>query len=258
MSRRTVAAAIAATVTALVSVFAVDVPAQTGDVRVVASNGVKSVLDEILPQGEKVIGHRVAIQFGTSASLKQKIDAGEPFDVAIMTSEAIDDLVKSGHVVAGSRTAIGRSGIGVGARSGVAKPDITSPAALKQTLLRAKSFTYAEDGASRPHIVRMLNSMGIVDQVKSKTILEQGSVRAAARVTGGDAELLITLISEILPVQGMQLVGPLPAEFQNYVSFAAGTGAKARNAAAGKALIEFLSAPSAKPMFKAKGIEPSA
>jgi molybdate transport system substrate-binding protein len=211
------------------------------------------VFDELVPACETSIGQRVTAQSGTSASLIEKVNAGEAFDVAIMTTEALETLATTGKVSA--RTALGRSGIGVGHRAGAKKPDIGSADALKKTFLAAKSVTYAGDGASRPHIEKMMMTLGIADLMARKTLLEQGSVRAAARVAGGEAELLITLVSEILPAPGVELVGPLPMQFQNYVSFAGATGAKSDNAAAGKSLISCLSGPSVAATLRAKGME---
>jgi molybdate transport system substrate-binding protein len=227
--------------------------AQEHAVRVLISNGFRAVFDDLVPVCEKSIGHRVTVQSGTSTSLIEKVNAGEPFDVAIMTTEAMEALGKSGKIAA--RTPLGRSGIGIGSRAGAKKPDIANAEALKKTFLAAKAITYAGDGASRPHIDRMMGTLGIADVMSKKTLLEQGSVRAAARVASGDADLLITLVSEILPAPGVELVGPLPTQFQNYVSFAGAAAVKSDNAAAGKALISCLSGPNVATTLKAKGME---
>jgi molybdate transport system substrate-binding protein len=227
--------------------------AQGHVVRVLISNGFRAVFDDLVPACERSIGHSVTAQSGTSTSLIEKVNAGEPFDVAIMTTEAMETLGKSGKVAA--RTPLGRSGIGIGTRAGAKKPDIANAEALKKTFLAAKAITYAGDGASRPHIDRMMGTLGIGDVMAKKTLLEQGSVRAATRVATGDAELLITLVSEILPAPGVELVGPLPTQFQNYVSFAGAAAAKSDNAAAGKALISCLSGPNVAATLKAKGME---
>jgi molybdate transport system substrate-binding protein len=227
--------------------------AQGHGVRVLISNGFKAVFDDLVPACEQSIGQKVTTQSDTSTSLIEKVNAGEAFDVAIMTTEAMETLAKSGKVAA--RTPLGRSGIGIGSRAGARKPDIGNAEALKKTFLAAKSVTYAGDGASRPHIEKMMTTLGIADVMTKKTLLEQGSVRAAAKVASGDAELLITLVSEILPAPGVELVGPLPMQFQNYVSFAGATGAKSDNAAAGKSLISCLSGPSVAATLKSKGME---
>jgi len=227
--------------------------AQGHAVRVLISNGFRAVFDELVPACERSIGHSVTAQSGTSTSLIEKVNAGEPFDVAIMTTEAMESLAKAGKVA--TRTPLGRSGIGIGSRAGARKPDIGNAEALKKTFIAAKSITYAGDGASRPHIDRMMVTLGIADVMTKKTLLEQGSVRAAAKVASGDAELLITLVSEILPAPGVELVGPLPMQFQNYVSFAGAAGVKSDNAAAGKSLISCLSGPNVAATLKAKGME---
>ena len=227
--------------------------AQEHAVRVLISNGFRAVFDDLVPMCEKSIGHRVTVQSGTSTSLIEKVNAGEPFDVAIMTTEAMETLGKSGTIAA--RTPLGRSGIGIGSRAGAKKPDIVNAEALKKTFLAAKAITYAGDGASRPHIDRMMATLGIADVMTRKTLFEQGSVRAAARVASGDAELLITLVSEILPAPGVELVGPLPTQFQNYVSFAGAAASRSDNAAAGKALVSCLSGPNVAATLKAKGME---
>ena len=243
--------AIATLVAVLISTAASH--AQGHGVRVLISNGFKAVFDDLVPACEKSIGQKVTTQSGTSTSLIEKVNAGEPFDVAIMTTEAMESLGKTGKVA--TRTPLGRSGIGIGGRAGAKKPDIGNAEALKKTFLAAKSVTYAGDGASRPHIDKMMMTLGIADAMTKKTLLEQGSVRAAAKVANGEAELLITLISEILPSPGVELVGPLPMQFQNYVSFAGATGAKSDNAAAGKSLISCLSGPNVAATLKAKGME---
>ena len=129
--------------------------AQSAAVRVFSSNGIKAVMEELLPQCERAIGHTIEIQFNSAAVLKQKIDAGEAFDVAILTPALIDELIQQGKIAPGTRSDIARSGIGIGVRAGAPKPDISTPAALKQALLHAKSITYARVGASRTYIEKM-------------------------------------------------------------------------------------------------------
>ena len=229
--------------------------AQTPQIRVLASNGVKAVLEELVPQCERATGRRLTVQFNSSAALKERVAAGEAFDVAIVTSDLIDSLIKEGKVAAASRAGVARSGVGVGVRAGTAKPDIGTPDALKRMLLGAKAISYAQDGASRVYITKMFDQLGIAEAMKSKTILEQGSVRSAGRVAKGDADLVMTLVSEILPAPGVELAGPFPAAVQSYVSFAAGISTKATDPAAAKVLVGFLTGPGVAPTFKAKGME---
>ena len=230
--------------------------AQSNAIRVMASNGVKGVIDEIRAQCEKAIGRPLAIDFNTSASVKQRIQSGESFDVAVLTSEVIDDLIKSGKIAAAGRADLARSGIGFGIRAGSKKPDIGTPETVKRTLLNAKSITYVPDGASRVHIVKMLDDLGIGNDMKPKTVLAKGADEATESAADGNVELVLTLISEIMPTHGLELIGPFPAKYQSYVSFAAAISPNPKNAEAAKALIKFLTSPAVAPTFKAKGMEP--
>jgi len=241
----------------LLAMAASTLAAQPAEIHVLVSNGFRAVMEEVRPQCERAVGHPLAMDFNSSTALKEKIDAGQAFDVAILTSDVIDNLAKDGRLVSGSAAGVGRGGIGMGVRKGAAKPDIRTPAALKQTLLKAKSITFAQDGASRVFIYKMFDHFGIADDVKPKLVLEQGSTRAAAKVADGSAELLLTLVSEILPAPGVDLVGPLPTEVQNYISMSAGVGVKAHDADSAKALVKFLSGPGIAAALKAKGMEPA-
>jgi molybdate transport system substrate-binding protein len=228
---------------------------QNDAVRVLASNGVRPAIQALTRPAEGAIARPLAAQFNTTTVLRQKIDAGEPFDVAVLTAEAIDGFIKSGKILPGSRADVGHVGIGVGVRSGAKKPDIRTVESMKSTLLAAKGISYAQDGASRPFIEKMFAELGIADLVKSKIVLRQGSDASMAAVVAGEAELEITLSSEIMQAPGMQLVGPLPDKFQNYVRFAAGVSTNSKNSDAAGALIKFLTNPKVAPTYKAKGIE---
>ena len=256
MKTRAIAAAMAITITGIVFLFAEGAAAQAPAVRVLASNGVQGALNEIIPQCERAIGHPLAVEFGTTATLKPRIEGGEAFDFTLLTSEAIDALIKEGKVAADSRANAARVGIGIGIRADAAKPDVSTPEALKKVLLNAKSITYATAGASRPPTDKMLDRMGIADALKSKTLLLGGAEETTAAVRDGKAEILITLISEIMSAKGLQLAGPLPNEFQTYIAFAAGVSPNAKNAEAAKAAVKYLTGPKAAASYKAKGMEP--
>jgi len=239
----------------VIVLFAQETWAQTNGLRVMGSNGVKGVIDELRAQCEKAIGRPLAIDFNTSASVKQRIQSDESFDLAILTSEVIDELIKSGKIAAAGRAELARSGIGFGIRAGAKKPDISMPEAVKKTLLGAKSITYVPDGASKVHIEKMLDDLGIANDMKQKTVFAKGADEATRTAAEGKVELVLTLISEIVPTPGLDLIGPFPAKYQNYVSFAAGISPKTKNVEAAKALIQFLTSPNASPTFKAKGME---
>jgi molybdate transport system substrate-binding protein len=230
--------------------------AQAPDIHVLASNGIKAVVEDLLPQAEHAIGHSITVQFIPTANIKQKIEAGEPFDVAIITPEAIADLTKQGKTVGGSGTPISRAGVGIAIRKGSPRPDISTPEAIKSALLNVKAVAYAPQGASTATVTQMLDSLGITDAMKSKTVLLQGSDLTIAAVLDGRADFVITLVSELLPIKGLELLGPLPDKFQHYVSFSAATSAGAKDPVSANALIQFLAGPMALPVINARGMEP--
>lgn len=240
--------------TAAVCLYAQQAASPNG-VRVIASNGIKAVLEEMLPKAEAAVGKTVAIDYNSSSAQVDRIEKGADFDVAILTTDTLEDLINKGKIVPGSRTDLARAGIGVGIRKGAAKPDISTGPAMKKALLAAKAVTYAQDGASRVHVEQMFGRLGIMQEMMPKIRLEQGSVKSAALVAQGHADMILTLISEILPIEGVSLVGPLPAEYQYYVQFAAGMGVKAKHVDAGKALVQYLASPAMTATLAAKGME---
>jgi len=177
-------------------------------------------MEELQPQCERAIGHPLALQFNSTASVKKKIEEGAAFDVTIITSEAIGDLIEKGKLAAGSRAELCRSELGIGIRAGAAKPDIHTPEALKRSLRDAKSITYPQDGASRGYIEKMFERLGIAADVKPKIILAPGSGPATESVASGNAALVITLFSEIVPIPGVEILGPLPGELHYDIRFA--------------------------------------
>jgi molybdate transport system substrate-binding protein len=225
------------------------------DIKVLSTNGVATVLRELAPQFERAKGHKLAITLGPTARLRKEIGEGAPFDVAILTAEATDELIKQGKI-AGTRADLAKSGIGVAVRAGARKPDIGTTEAFKRALVGAKSVAYSAQGMSGIYFASLLERLGIADEMKPKAKVQHGTPtgEAAAR---GEAELAIQQISELLPVAGIELVGPLPPELQLYTVFSAGVGAQAAQKDAGRALIDFLSAQMTKPLLAAKGLEPA-
>jgi molybdate transport system substrate-binding protein len=256
MTKRSIAAAVLATAMGLVFLPPPEVAAEGTPVRVLVSNGMKAALEELQPQCERAIGRPLALQFNSTAAVKKKIEAGAEFDVTVVTSEAIGDLIEQGKLAGASRAELARSELGIGIRAGATKPDIHSPEALKRALLDAKSITYPQDGASRGYIEKMFEHMGIAADVSPKTILAQGSGPATESVAAGKAAMVITLFSEIVPIHGVEILGPLPGDLHYDIRFAAAASATTKNAEAAKALIAFLAGPKAAPILKAKGLEP--
>jgi len=236
-------------------VFAQGMAGQTAEVRVLASNGIKAVVEDLRPQAERAIGHPLTIQYRPTAALKKEIDAGEPFDAVIVTAESIAQLSQEGKTADGDGTPISRVGVGIGIRKGAPRPDISTPEALKRALLGAKAIAYGPSGASMPYIAHMLEALGIAEAMKPKTLLFDTSDGTNGAVVQGKADFGITLVSEILPVQGLELLGPFPDEFQGYVRFSAAVGAHAKNPEAANTLIKILAGPDALPSIKARGMQ---
>jgi molybdate transport system substrate-binding protein len=234
--------------------------ADAAEIKVLSSVALKAALDEeLLPQFAKSAENKVVIKYGAAAALKQQIEGGETFDVAILTPAAVDDLIRQGKIETGSRTNLARTGVGVAIRQGAAKPDISTVDAFKRTLLDAKSIAYGDPalgGASSIYFAGLLQRLGIAEAVKGKTKLTPPG-ESAQPVAAGEAELGVAQISEIVPVRGAELLGPFPGELQVYTAFTAGTAANAKDAAAANALIKFLTTPAAAQIFKKRGLEPS-
>jgi molybdate transport system substrate-binding protein len=231
-------------------------PTRSDALRVLSSNGMKGSMEALQPECENAIGRPLAIDFGSTASLKKRIETGEPFDVTIITIDAIADLVRQGKLTAASRADVGRSELGIGIRAGAARPDIRTTAALAKALRSAPSITYPQDGASRGTIEKMFERMGITADLKPKIILAPGSTAATESVAAGKAAMVITLFSEIVPTHGVEILGALPGEYQSDIRFAAATSSASKHADVATTLIAFLSGPKAAPVLKAKGIEP--
>jgi molybdate transport system substrate-binding protein len=256
---RSLAAAIVATTIGFLVLPLPQHAAGTGaPVRVLVSNGMKAAMEELQPQCERAIGHPLAVQYNSTLSVKKMIEAGQGFDVTIITTEAIDDLIKQGKLAGSSRVALARSELGIGIRAGAAKPDIHTAEALKRSLREAKSITYPQDGASRGYIEKMFERLGIAADLKPKIILAKGSGPATESVAAGKAAMVITLFSEIVPIHGVEILGPLPGEYQSDIRFSAAASSTAQDAAAAKALIAFLAGPKVAPTLKAKGLDPAA
>jgi molybdate transport system substrate-binding protein len=256
LRRSIILAATLAVTLGFASLMARKVPAQGAELRVFASDGVKPAVEALIPQIEHVIGRKIAPEFDASKTLRDKILSGASFDVAIVTSDVVDELIKQGKVAAGTRTEVASAGMGIGIRAGAHKPDFSTPEAMKRTLVKAKSITFNPSGASAAHINDMFERLGITGEMKPKLLLDPVAGAPQKYVAEGKAELVITLIPEIEFFPGMQLAGPLPGDFQSYIGFSAGIAANSHDADAAKALIKFITSPSAAATMKSKGLEP--
>lgn len=228
--------------------------AQAADIRVIGANPMKTAVQELGAQFERDTGHKLVAKFVTSPLVKREIDAGEAFDLAITVTPHIDGLIKEGKIVAGSRADVAYAGVGMGVRVGAPKPDIGSVEAFRQALLNVSSVAHSTEGASGVHFKALLERLGIAEQMKPKLRPMTGDALANA-VPRGEAEMIFSAMPDIAR-DGTVSLGPLPPELQLYVSFAAGVGANAREAEAAMELIRFLTAPTAAPVIRAKGMEP--
>jgi molybdate transport system substrate-binding protein len=232
-----------------------DVRAQSAPLRVLASNGVKAAMEELRPLGEREIGRPVALDFSSTAALRKRIESGEAFDVTIITVEAIEALTKAGKVAAGTSLAVGRSELGIGIRTGTARPDIKTHDALKATLRNAASITYPQDGATRGTIEQMFERLGIAAEIKPRVILASGSVAATQSVAAGRAAMVLTLFSEIIPIDGVEVLGALPGEFATDVKFDAATSTASKDSQAARAFIALVAGAKTTEVFRAKGVQ---
>lgn len=230
--------------------------AQAAELKVLAGGAISGVLDELGPQFERATGHKLVIQYGLAPQVKGRIEAGEAFDLVILSPGPTNDLAKQGKISTDSRTDVARDGVGLAVRAGAPKPDISSVDAFKSTMVKAKSISYAPQATTGVHLGKVFERLGIAEEMKAKTKPQQAADQIAKAVADGEAELAIALTSSLLLARGVDLVGKLPSELQNYLVFTASIGAAAAQPEAGKALIKFLTAPEAIPVIKAKGWEP--
>jgi molybdate transport system substrate-binding protein len=186
--------------------------------------------------------------------LTKDIEAGATFDIALLPRPELDALAQGGKIEPGTQTNITRSAVGLAVRAGAPKPDIGTVAALKRTLLGARSIGYS-DGPSGAYIAGLLEQLGIADEMKPKTKLTSRPV--AEIVAEGEAEVGMQQIVAILPVKGADLVGPLPSDLQNIIVYAAGLSAAAQESAAARAFITFMATPDVARFIRAKGMEPA-
>jgi molybdate transport system substrate-binding protein len=223
------------------------------EIKVVSTIGVKPALPQVVAEFERATGHKVSIVWGNAATLKSRYLEGEQADVAVLTAAAIDDLLKAGKVT--ERVDLARSGMGFAVKAGAPKPDISSPEALKRTLLAAKSVGYSAKGASGIYFVTVLERLGIANEVKAKHKDTEGAV--GELIASGEAEIGIQQIPELAAVPGVEVIGPLPGELQVITVFSAALDTKANDNEAAKAFVKFISGPTAAAAYKAKGLDPS-
>jgi molybdate transport system substrate-binding protein len=237
-------------------------PASAAEVKVMISGGLTAAYKALIPEYEHASGNTVVTAFGPSMGTTQnaipvRLERGEPVDVLILVGYALDDLIKKGKAVADSRTDLVRSPIGIAVRAGAPMPDISSVDALKRTLLAAKSVAYSDSASGVYVSTELFSKLGIAEEMKGKAKMIPATP-VGEIVAKGEAEIGFQQMSELMPVQGIDIVGPLPAEVQKITVFSAGVSTTSKEPDAAKSLIKFLSSPQAAPVLIKSGLEPVA
>jgi len=236
--------------------------AGAAEVRVMISGGLSAAYNALVPEFERATGHKVITAYGPSMgttpnAIPVRLERGEPADVLILVGYALGDLIKQGKVAPDSRVDLLNSKIGVAVKAGAPKPDISSVDALKRALLAAKSVAYSDSASGVYVSTEMFGKLGIADEMKDKA-RKIPATPVAEIVARGDAEIGFQQISELKPVAGIDIVGPLPDDLQKITIFSAGIASVSKEPEAGKALIRFLASPAARNAIIKSGLEPIA
>jgi molybdate transport system substrate-binding protein len=245
-----------ASIAAMAGALLLSVMANAAEIKVVSTQATQEAYLELVAQFEKTSGHKVTTVFTGTLNVQKRLADGEPYDLIIMAGPAIDDQIKLGKAAAGSRVDFAKSGTGLAVRKGAPKPDISSADALKKTLLKAKSIGYST-GPSGLYMLSVFEKLGIADQVKGKLKQTSSGVFVGTLIATGETEIGFQQISELVHFEGIDYVGPLPGELQRMTVFSTAIHAGARQAAAAKALVKFITAPPAAPVIRKHGLEPA-
>ncbi len=234
--------------------------ASAAEVRVMISGGLTAAYKALVPEFERLTGNKVLTAYGpsmgtTTNAIPVRLERGEPADVLIMVGYALDDLAKQGKVIADSKVELVKSPIGVAVKSGSPKPDISTADAVKRALLAAKTIAYSDSASGVYVSTEMFTKLGIMDAMKDKA-RKIPATPVGEIVAHGDAELGFQQISELKPVEGIDIVGPLPDELQKITIFSAGIASVSKEPDAGKALIKFLASPAAGAAMVKSGLDP--
>jgi molybdate transport system substrate-binding protein len=236
--------------------------AGAAEIKVVSAGAMRAALEELAPAFEKASGNKLKIEYATAGKVEEKVAADEEIDVAILTKPRADKLVRTAKLVGGTTTTLARVPIALAVKKGAAKPDIGTVEAFKKALLGAKTIAYndpASGATSGIHMAQVLDKLGIAAELKPKIHLgaQTAGKGVGDLVAHGDAVIGISPVSELMGVGGIDVVGPLPAELQSPdLVFIAASPMISERPLPAKALIDFLSTPAAKAVYKAKGMEP--
>jgi molybdate transport system substrate-binding protein len=250
-------AALSTRYTILAASLAVAPTAGAEEIHVLSSGAPAEIVKHIAAKFARESGHRILITVANPATILQKLSGGETPDIVVALAPVVDSLAKSG-TLAGSRVDLARVGVGVVVREGAPRPEISTAEAVRRMLVGARSIVYpdpAGGGQTGAALARMIDGMGLTEIVKLKLTLRQAIAGGVALVANGEAEIGLFNISEVLPVGGVTLVGPLPPELQSYIVFAAAIHARSASPAPARALIEAMADPATREQWKAGGLE---
>jgi len=225
------------------------------EVKVVSTVAAKSTLEALKPMFERASPHTINLVFGTSVPLKRQLEAGESFDVTILTPALVEELARNGKVQPESTTNVARSGLGLAARKDTPRQDIGDRAALRGTLASAKAVSYTKEGQSGIAAARLIDQLGLTEEIKPRVVLETRTGGSLMAVEEGKSDIGFALVSEILASPGVAYLGPVPADLQSYMVLTAGTSSAANDRAAAKAFVDFLRTDEARAVMKQKGME---
>ena len=225
------------------------------EIKILSSPAMRGVITELGSQFESATGHKLIVDYDVFAVLKRRIDAGEAFDIAILSPALIEDLMKVGIVAADTRADLGRHGTGLGVRKGSLKPDISSVEAFTRTMLNAKSVRYIKEGTAALHFLSIHDRLGIAEQMKPK-LKAYETADVVQAVQTGEAQFVAAGVGTIFAMPGVEVVGGLPPELQSFVAYTAGVSAAASQPEAARMVIRFFTSPAAAQVIKAHGFEP--
>jgi molybdate transport system substrate-binding protein len=229
--------------------------AQCAEIVVFSTISAKEALIELVPEFERASGHKVNITYAGGSGLSKQVLGGTQGDLFIGPAEFTDPLIKEGRLLAGSRTDFARSIMGLAVRAGVPKPDISSPEKLKSVLLAAGAVSYSA-GASGMHFVKILERLGIADVMAKKHVQPRAGELVGAVVARGDADIAVQQISELLPVAGIQILDPLPAEFQQVILYGVTAFPQSTQREVAQAFVNFIRSEAARVVLRKKGLDP--
>ena len=229
--------------------------ARAAEIKVIASNAAKEAFVDLIPAFEKETGHKVTMLWAGTETITKRISGGEVVDAVLIAAPNIDKLIAEGKLVAGTRTTIAKSGIGLAVREGLPKPDISSGEAVKKAVLDAKSVAYSS-GPSGFYVAELLKKMGITEQIKDKVKQTPSGVQVGEVVARGEADLGFQQISELLHLKGIHYLGPLPPDVQHFTVWTTALHAGAPQPDAAKALVKYLAGPEAAASIRKAGMEP--